>query len=166
MIPVSIRLLIAAAALLMAAGAAGAAALLPDDGPVAVDFRSATTNVALLEADGQRVAARIRDRLPSAARSDGLALYRVDVAITDYDKGNRYVRSMVSGLAEVHTDLALTLYAERDGAVVGRRQLSVTSAPMGVGDSASRIADIEDALAQAVSAALLGSGERVALRDR
>jgi len=165
MIATSIRLLIGAA-LLMAVGAAAATPLLPEDGPVTIGFRSATSHVALLEVDGQRVAAKIRDRLPAAARSEGLARYRVDVAITDYDKGNSYVRSMVSGLAQVHADLVLTIYAERDGAVIGRRQLSVTSAPMGVGDSASRIVDIEDALAQAVSTALLGSGERIALRDR
>ncbi|WP_273457158.1 hypothetical protein [Nevskia ramosa] len=165
MIPTLIRLLIGAA-LLIAGGVAVAAPLLPEDGPVTIGFRSATTHVALLEVDGQRVAAKIRDRLPAEARSEGLARYRVDVAITDYDKGNSYVRSMVSGLAQVHTDLALTIYAERDGAVVGHRQLSVTSAPMGVGDSASRIVDIEDALAEAVSAALLGGSERLALRDR
>lgn len=164
MISTSIRLLLGAA-LLIASGAAAAAPLLPEDGPVAIGFRSATTYVALLEADGQRVAAKIRDRLPAEARGQGLARYRVDVAITDYDKGNGYVRSMVSGLAQVHADLSLTIYAERDGVVVGHRQLSVTSAPMGISDSASRIVDIEDALAQAVSAALLGSGERIALRD-
>lgn len=171
----SIHLLIPVIALLIAGGTAAATspsvarpgnALLPDDGPVTVDFRSATTNVALLEADGLRVAAKIRDRLPTEARGDGLARYRIDVAITDYDKGNRYVRSMVSGLAQVHTELALTIYAARDDAVIGRRPLSVTSVPMGVGDSASRIVDIEDALAEAVSAVLLGNGERIALRDR
>ena len=165
MILLLIRLLIVAGSLLMAVRA-GAAALLPEDGPVTVSFRSATTHVALLEVDGQRVAAKIRDRLPAEARSEGPARYRIDVAITDYDKGNRYVRSMVSGLAQVHADLALTIYAERDGAVIGYRQLSITSAPMGVGDSASRIVDIEDALARAVGAALLDSGERIALRDR
>ncbi|WP_295683064.1 hypothetical protein [uncultured Nevskia sp.] len=165
MISTLIRLLIGTA-LLIAVGAAVAAPLLPEDGPVTIGFRSTTTHVALLEVDGQRVAAKIRDRLPIEARSEGLARYRVDVAITDYDKGNSYVRSMVSGLAQVHTDLSLTIYAERDGAVVGHKLLSVTSAPMGVSDSASRIVDIEDVLAQSVSAALLGSGERIALGDR
>lgn len=162
MIPLVPRLLIAAGSLLMAVGAV-AAALLPEDGPVTVSFRSETTHVALLEADGQRVAAKIRDRLSSAARGDGPVRYRVDVAITDYDKGNRYVRSMVSGLAQVHTDLALTIYTEPDGVVIDHRTVSVTSAPMGVGDSASRIVDIEDALAEAASNALHGASERVAL---
>ncbi len=159
MIRAPIRLLIGAAAPLIAAGTAVAAPLLPLDGPVTVGFRSTTTHVALLETDGQRIAAKIRDRLPSAARGDGPARYRVDVAITEYDKGNSYVRSMVSGLAQVHADLALTIFTERDGAVVGHRLLSITSAPMGVGDSASRIVDIEDALTEAASAALLGGGE-------
>jgi len=133
-----------------------------------VAVRSATTDVALVEADRQRVAAKIAACLANAATSGGDAsrAFRVEVAITSYDKGNTYVRSMVSGVAAVHADLAVNLVSRVDGRVARQIKLSQEFEPTVVSSSNSRIEDIEDALAVAVAEAVRGAEMAIRPADR
>ena len=140
-----------ALSVVLLAGTAGAAPAPSAATPACtVMVRSATTDMLLLDADGARLARKIERHLGGT----GAVSRRVDVAITSYDKGSRYVRSMVSGLNDIHADLVVTVYELPGNTVAQTLSLSETSPGIGVEGSSSRIGDIEDALVKAVAEAL------------
>ncbi|WP_293368431.1 hypothetical protein [Nevskia sp.] len=153
-------LLLSLTAALAFAGAPAFAAPAPGGEPASaaacvVTVRSVTTDMLLREADQQRLADKIGALLARANPAADTAASRVDVAITSYDKGSTYVRSMVSGLNDIHADVEVTVYRQPATAAAQTLRLSETFPGIGVEGSASRIGDIEDALVKAVAESLL-----------
>jgi len=134
-------------------------ALLRAGDQVDVSLSSTTSDLALFDADARRVAAEISHRLDSGAgplRGTG-DRYKIDVAIVNYDKGNNYVRAMLAGLGQIHTDAVVKVFRLPSNTAVSEFTVSKTFAPGGIYGSASRIQDIEAPFIQSVVDALQGS---------
>lgn len=161
------------AGLVLLAGAAGAAptndsrhppaeaGTLPAGARVTVAVRSATADFALREADALRLARAIEAQLPVPAADGAAPQYRVDIAIVNYDKGNNYVRAMLAGPGQIHTDTEVAILREPGAVEVSRYTVAKTFPPEGIYGSASRLGDIEALFVQSLVAALRGMPEPV-----
>lgn len=154
---IALLALLAAAACNAPAAAASLPATLPYAGGAAeIDVRSETSDMALFDRDRERlagkIAARLRGGTEPADTSSGT--YRIDVAITNYDRGNKYIRSMLAGPGQIHTDTRVKVFHLPDDRDLGVFTVSRTYAPSGIYGSTSNIEEIEDAFADSVAQAL------------
>ncbi|MCG3149267.1 MAG: hypothetical protein PCFJNLEI_02727 [Verrucomicrobiae bacterium] len=86
--------------------------------------------------------------------------FEVAIRLTNYDEGNAFARAMLAGLGQMHIDGVVNLFEEPVHTKVGEFRINKTFAWGGMYGASVSMADIENAFADGVAAALTGQKEK------
>jgi len=108
----------------------------------------------------QRIKAEINGQMPnaliSAPSSGGLQAVKMQVVITQYDRGNSFARFMLAGLGQIRIDGDVLLLDGASGEVVARYRVSKDFSFGGYYGASTKIEDVEVGFARSVAAVISG----------
>ncbi|MGC4099052.1 MAG: DUF4410 domain-containing protein [Nitrospira sp.] len=84
------------------------------------------------------------------------------VEVTNYDKGNAFLRFLLAGLGQIHIDGTLTLQDRDRSDVLGTYEVNKTFAWGGLYGMGTKIEEVEEGFAAAIAEILLGKDKKAA----